>query len=71
MADARALRRLFKAALLASGRLAVPTVLVWIVVQLAFIGYVSWMQPATLVGGVVVLVLAWLLPPSSARTNGL
>lgn len=37
-------------------------VLVWIGVQLAIIGYVSWMQPTTLLGGVFVLILAWLLP---------
>jgi hypothetical protein len=37
-------------------------VLVWIGVQLAIIGYVSWMQPATLLAGVFVLILAWLLP---------
>jgi hypothetical protein len=39
-------------------------VLVWIAVQLAIIGYVSWMQPATLVAGILVLMLAWLMPPS-------
>lgn len=37
-------------------------VLGWIAVQVAIIGYVSWMQPVTTVAGVVVLVLAWLLP---------
>ena len=37
-------------------------VLVWIGVQLAIIGYVSWMQPTTLLAGVFVLILAWLLP---------
>jgi hypothetical protein len=40
-------------------------VLVWIAVQLAIIGYVSWMQPATLIAGIVVLRLAWLMPPST------
>jgi hypothetical protein len=38
-------------------------VLVWISVQLAIIGYVSWMQPATAVAGVAVLILASRLPP--------
>ena len=38
-------------------------VLVWIGVQLAVIGYVSWMQPATVLAGLLVLLLAWLLPP--------
>ena len=37
-------------------------VLVWLVAQVAIIGYVSWMQPTTAAAGVVVLVLAWLLP---------
>ena len=37
-------------------------VLVWIGVQLAIIGYVSWMQPTTLLAGVFVLILTWLLP---------
>jgi hypothetical protein len=37
-------------------------VLVWIGVQLAIIGYVSWMQPTTLLAGVFVVILAWLLP---------
>lgn len=44
-------------------------VLVWIGVQLAIIGYVSWMQPTTLLAGVFVLILAWLLPASRLRTD--
>jgi hypothetical protein len=44
-------------------------VLVWITVQLAIIGYVSWMQPATLIAGILVLMLAWLMPPSTERHN--
>jgi hypothetical protein len=33
----------------------------WILVQVAIIGYVAWMQPATALGGVVILALAgWL-----------
>ena len=39
-------------------------VLVWLAVQLAIIGYVSWMQPTTAVAGVLVLVLASRLPRS-------
>ena len=38
-------------------------VLAWIGVQLAIIGYVSWMQPTTAIGGLLVLALARLLPP--------
>jgi hypothetical protein len=41
-------------------------VLVWIVVQLGIIGYVSWMQPTTAVGGLLILLLAWLLPARTA-----
>ena len=37
-------------------------VLGWLAAQVAIIGYVSWMQPATAIAGVLVLVLAWLLP---------
>ena len=33
-------------------------VLAWIAVQLAIIGFVSWMQPATIVAGVLALVLS-------------
>lgn len=44
-------------------------VLVWIAVQLAIIGYVSWMQPATLFAGVLVLILASLLPASRLATD--
>ena len=44
-------------------------VLVWISVQLGIIGYVSWMQPVTAVGGIAVLGLAWLLPGQGARTT--
>ena len=44
-------------------------VLVWIAVQLAIIGYVSWMQPATLLAGVFVVIFAWLLPASRLRTD--
>jgi hypothetical protein len=40
--------------------------LAWIVVQVAIIGYVSWMQPATAAGGGLVLILAWQLSTPSA-----
>ena len=39
-------------------------VLCWLAVQLAIIGYVSWMQPTTAIAGVLVLVLGSRLPPS-------
>lgn len=44
-------------------------VLVWIVVQVAIIGYVSWMQPATGIGGVLILMLAWALPKPGASPH--
>jgi hypothetical protein len=37
-------------------------VLGWLAVETAIIGYVSWMQPATTIGGLLILLLAWLLP---------
>jgi len=37
-------------------------VLVWIVVQVSIIGYVSWLQPATAIAGLLILLLAWRLP---------
>ncbi len=44
--------------------------LAWIVVQVAMIGYVSWMQPATAIGACLVLVLAWKLPTPTASQPG-
>jgi hypothetical protein len=37
-------------------------VFVWLSVQLAIIGYVSWMQPVTAITGVIILILSFLLP---------
>jgi hypothetical protein len=37
-------------------------VLGWLAAETAVIGYVSWMQPATTIGGLLVLLFAWLLP---------
>ena len=55
----------------ASALTAGTVVLVWIVVQVAIIGYVSWMQPATAIGGLLVLLLAWLLPKPSTSPHPL
>lgn len=44
-------------------------VLVWIAVQVALLGYVSWMQPVTFIGGLAVLALARRLPPSEADAS--
>jgi hypothetical protein len=48
---------------------AAAVVLVWIIVQVAIIGYVSWMQPATFAAGLGILLLTVLLPSSRARTR--
>jgi hypothetical protein len=50
----------------ASALTAGAVVLAWIAVQMAIIGYVSWMQPATATAGAVVLLLAAQLPASGA-----
>ncbi len=39
----------------------VLVVFVWLAVQIAIIGYVSWMQPTTAAVGFVILILTWLL----------
>ena len=50
-----------------AARAAGYVVVFWICVQLAIIGYVSWMQPATFVAGILVLLLAGTLgTPKSA-----
>lgn len=54
--------RIARASALSAGAI----VLVWIAVQVAMIGYVSWMQPATLIGGLLILLLAWALPKPAA-----
>ena len=55
----------------ASAFAAAAVVLAWIAVQLAIIGYVSWLQPATAIGGLLVLALARLIDnvPSSGGTQ--
>lgn len=51
----------FRRARLFAGAAAV-IVLGWITVQVAILGYVSWMQPVTAACGVIMLLLAWLTP---------
>ena len=34
----------------------------WLAAQVAIIGYVSWMQPTTLVAAFAIFVFAWILP---------
>jgi hypothetical protein len=60
LATVAVFRRWPSARLLAFG--AGGIVLGWLAVQVAIIGYVSWMQPTTALAGVVILVLASLLP---------
>jgi nitroimidazol reductase NimA-like FMN-containing flavoprotein (pyridoxamine 5'-phosphate oxidase superfamily) len=59
-------RRISRTAAFTAGAI----LLAWIALQVAIIGYVSWMQPATAAAGVVVIVLAWLLPHSDATQHG-
>jgi hypothetical protein len=42
-------------------------VLGWLAVETAIVGYVSWMQPATTIGGLLVVLFAWLLPRTGQR----
>ena len=42
--------------------ISVLTVFIWLGVQIAIIGYVSWMQPTTAVVAIVILLMASLLP---------
>lgn len=41
----------------------------WLCAQIAIIGYVSWMQPATAIAATIILVLAVLLPKSSKKNR--
>lgn len=41
--------------------------LLWIGVQVVFIGYVSWLQPAVALAGAITLVLAYYLKRESMR----
>jgi hypothetical protein len=41
---------------------AAAVLLIWLAVELLMLGYVSWMQPATAAGALVLLPLAWMLP---------
>ncbi len=48
---------------------AAGVLLVWIAVQVAITGYVSWMQPATFATGLLFLVLTSQLPSEAAGTR--
>ncbi len=60
-------RRAHSARLAATG--AAILVLVWLVVQVAIIGYVSWMQPATTIAAIIVLILVRFLPKPPNELN--
>jgi hypothetical protein len=40
-------------------------ILIWLIAQVAIIGYVSWMQPATAVAALFILFLTKLLPKNN------
>ncbi len=42
--------------------------LAWIIVQVSIIGYVSWLQPAIALSGMLTLMLAYVLPAESRDT---
>jgi hypothetical protein len=48
-----------------SALLAGAILLTWIAVQVAIIGYVSWMQPATFAAGLLIIGLARRLPAAA------
>lgn len=48
---------------------AVAVVFIWLAVQIAIIGYVSWMQPVTAITGIVILVLARFLPKKRVESG--
>lgn len=48
---------------------AAGVLVVWLAVELLMLGYVSWMQPATAAGTLVLVILAWRLPSRSARNS--
>lgn len=54
-----------RARLLAIG--AAILVLAWLAAQLAIIGYVSWMQPATTIAAIIVLILARFMPGTATE----
>src|SRR6478672_983605 len=58
--------RMARAAALA----AVAIVTGWLMAQIAIIGYVSWMQPATAIVAGAIGVLAWILPSPRALPAG-
>jgi len=45
-------------------------VFIWLVIQLFIIGYVSWMQPATAILSLLILVLTFLLPGQVKSDHG-
>ena len=55
-------RRLARKASFFSGML----LLAWVVLQLANIGYVSWLQPAIVMSAVLILVLARIVPDATS-----
>jgi hypothetical protein len=48
---------------------AAAVLLIWLAVESLMLGYVSWMQPTTTAGALVVLLLAWFLPGRMPRRS--
>jgi hypothetical protein len=61
LATVAVLARSRHARLAAAG--AATVALLWIAIQVAIIGPVSWLQPATVIAALLVLVLDWRLRP--------
>lgn len=44
-------------------------ILIWLALQIAIIGYVSWMQPATAIAAVLIIFLSFLLRDADYPTD--
>jgi hypothetical protein len=42
--------------------------LLWIIVQVIIIGYVSWLQPTMLIAGILIILLAWQYHPFTTNS---
>jgi hypothetical protein len=47
--------------------ISVLIVFVWLAVEVAIIGYVSWMQPTTALVSLVILILSWKLKENGTK----
>jgi hypothetical protein len=44
-------------------------IIIWLITQVAIIGYVSWMQPATAITTIVILILNWIISKKTNKLN--